>query len=277
MIIGARTHDFGVGEDISFAKRVELIKQCGYQSIQLAPAKALDEIPDIHGITMTHIEKIHETLTKASLPVSILGCYIEPAIDDEEERLRNVETFKNNIVFAKALGTSIVGTETTNLSMLKENNRENAYARLLDSVKRMTETAEKEGVFIGIEPVAEHTVNGPEMMKRLIDDVGSDKIKVIFDGPNMLLPETIKQQDAIFESTYKLLGERMEIVHLKNFVIEGGQKETVALDKGVVDLSKILTWLNKNKPNIPVLREESTRATDASDIQFIKSLIDPQI
>lgn len=273
MIIGARAHDFGNEENMSFPQKVDLIKQCGYESIQLAPAKMLNEIPDIHRMTMEHIEKIHDVLCRKSLPVSILGCYIDPALVDDEQRLKNVETFKQNIIFAKKLGTPIVGTETTRFPMPDENDREKAYARLLDSVKRMTETAEKEGIYIGVEPVAEHTMNNPEMTRRLIDDVGSDKVKVIFDAGNLLLPETVERQDDIFDSMYKLLGDRIEIIHLKTFIIKDGEKVGVPLDEGVIDFGKIFKWLNANKPNIPLLREESTRATDVGDIRYIKSLI----
>lgn len=272
MIIGARAHDFGMNENMTFVQRAHLIKACGYESIQLAPAKMLEEIPDVHSITMQNIETIQEVLVDAKLPVSILGCYIEPSVEDKEERLRNVETFKQNLVFAKHLDTPIVGTETTNFSMFAEADREKAFARLVDSVKRMAETAEKEGVYIGVEPVAEHTMNTPEMTRRLIDEVGSDKVKVIFDASNLLLPETVSKQDEIFKSVYELLGSEIEIIHLKNFVIEEGRKKSVELEKGVVDFKKIFAWLNIYKPNIPALREESTREMDVADLNYIKQL-----
>jgi len=271
MIIGARAHDFGT-ETMKLAEKARLIKECGYESIQLAPAKLLEEIPDIHSITMQNIEKIHEILVEAKLPVSILGCYIEPSVADKEERLRNVETFKQNLIFAKHLDTKIVGTETTRFPSDGETDREKVFMRLVDSVKRMAETAEKEGIYIGVEPVAEHTMNTPEMTRRLIDEVGSDKVKVIFDPGNLLLPETIDKQNEIFKSVYELLGNEIEIVHLKNFIIENGQKKSVELEKGMMDFAKIFTWLNANKPNIPVLREESTRGMDAADLAYIRQL-----
>lgn len=273
MIIGARAHDFGVDTNMTLLQKAKLIKECGYESIQLAPAKMLDEIPDIHSITMQNIENIHEILEEAHLPVSILGCYIEPALEDKEQRLRQVETFQKNIIFAKHLKTPIVGTETTNCPLLDERYREEAFIRLVDSVKRMAETAEKEDVYIGVEPVAEHTMNTPEMTRRLLDAVGSKKVKVIFDASNLLLPETVEKQDEIFASVYELLGDEIEIIHMKNFIIENGQKKSVELEKGVVDFHKIFSWLKVHKPHISLLREESTREMDVVDLPYIRSQI----
>lgn len=270
MKIGARAHDFGIGENLTFEQVIALIKACGYSTIQLAPAKAIAEIADIHSIKMKHIETINKILQNNCMDVSVLGCYIEPSINNREERLRNVATFQQNIRYAKYLGVNVVGTETTHFPMFNEDNRERAYENLKDSVKRMAETAEKEGVFIGVEPVAEHTMNTPEITRRLIDEVGSNKVKVIFDPSNLIAPEAVAEQHEIFKNTYELLGDYIVAVHVKDFVIADGQKKMVPLGSGVVEFPEIFKWLKVHQPDLPLLRENSQRDSDAADIAYIK-------
>ncbi|MFV0361699.1 MAG: sugar phosphate isomerase/epimerase family protein [Suipraeoptans sp.] len=272
MLIGARTHDFGIGEALKFEEKLELIKNIGYETIQLAPAKALDEIPDIHSIEEKHIDSIKKILYKVGLPVSVLGCYIEPSINDKDLRLRNVDTFCKNIKYAKILGAKIVGTETTHFPMSDLDNREKAYENLKDSVQRMAEVAEKEDIFIGVEPVAEHTINNSEIMRRLIDEVDSEKLKVILDPANLILPNKINKQRKIFKEAIDQLGDYVVAVHAKNFVIVNGKKQMVSLEEGVIDFADIGNWVKENKSHISILRENSSRVTDKKDIALMKEL-----
>lgn len=270
MRIGARAHDFGVGENLLFRQIVHRIKACGYSTIQLAPAKAIAEITDVHSIEMKHIEIIREILEQGKLDVSVLGCYIEPSINDLKQRLQNVATFQQNIRYAKYLGTDVVGTETTHFPMPDEADREKAFENLKDSVKRMADTAEEEGVLIGVEAVAEHTMNTPTMTRRLIDEVGSDKVKVIFDPSNLILPEMVERQHEVFKEVYELLGEDIVAVHVKNFIVADGAKKMVPLEQGLIDFPEVFKWLKTNRPHLPLLRENSQRDSDEADIAYIK-------
>lgn len=272
MLIGARTHDFGNQEELSFGEKLALIKRCGYETIQLAPAKALPEIKDIHSVSPRHIEAIRADLEKAALPVSVLGCYIEPSLSNRQARLRNVETFCQYLRYAKALGTQIVGTETTHFPMPDNQQREAAYRNLKDSVKRMAEVAEKEDVYIGLEPVAEHTMNDPEITRRLLDEVQSQKVRVILDPANLILAEQVDRQEEIIQQAQAFLGEQVVALHVKNFVVKDGEKQMVPLQEGVIDFTTIGAWVKDQKLDLPLLRENSLRASDQADIALMKRL-----
>jgi len=270
MKIGVRAHDFGRQSVDSLAAN---IREAGFECVQLAPTKALEGINGFGEITDRHLDAINTAFARENVEISVLGCYIEPSVTDSAQRLSNVEIFKANLTNAKKLGVKIVGTETTNLDIhTPEAEREKIYALLKDSVLRMVEQAEKEDIFVGIEPVAEHTLNTPELTRRLLDEVGSGKLKLIFDPVNLVLPHTIHEQDAIFTRLFDLCGEEIVAVHIKDIVIENDQKTWRNIGKGVINYPLIFDWLHKHKSEISILREGVQLNSYRQDIEAMENL-----
>jgi len=270
MKIGVRAHDFGRFSDV--ARQAETIKKAGFDCVQYAPAKAIEGLEHFDAITPEVLREVKAAFALHDVEITVLGCYIEPSLPDEQERLNNVRIFKDNLSHAKFLGVPIVGTETTGLNIhATEAERESAYARLKDSVLRMAEKAEAEGVFIGIEPVAEHTLNTPQLTRRLLDEVGSKQLKVIFDPVNLVLSHTIGQQDAIFNAMFDLLGEEISVMHIKDTVMEGQTKAWRKIGEGAINYALIFDWLKKHKPEMRLLREDVKMDSYKEDIAAMAS------
>lgn len=270
MKIGVRAHDFG---RLSESELPKIIKAAGFDAVQLALTKAITGINNFNDITEHHVMKVKEEFNNNNLEINVLGCYIEPSILDNEKRLRNVEIFKKGLEHAKVLGVNIVGTETTYFDIANEDKREETYQILKDSILRMVEKAEKENVTVGIETVAEHTLNTPQLTRRLLDEVGSDKLKVIFDPVNLILSSTAECQKEIYNDMFQLLGKDIVVVHLKDVVMENGIKQWRNIGDGIVNYNFIFKWLNKNKPEIRLLREHVRMDSYKKDLEAIKQLI----
>jgi sugar phosphate isomerase/epimerase len=265
---GARAHDFGRHTPDRLAS---MIKDAGFSCVQLAPAKAIEGIGRIPDINARHLEEIRQAFAKHELEIAVLGCYIEPSLLNEGERLANVQVFRDNLRHAKALGVKIVGTETTRLAAsTPPEEREKHYALLKDSVLRMAETAEQTGVNIGIEPVADHTLHTPELTRRLLDEVNSDKLKIIFDPANLLLPETLNEQDIIFTRMIDLNANDIAVMHIKNIIIENGKKIWCRLHAGIIDYTALFGWLNKKMPHLPLMCDEVRLENYHEDLQTLK-------
>ena len=270
MKIGVRAHDFGRQPAQALAAN---IKQAGFDCVQLAPTKAIEGITGFSDITENNLEVMHKAFLDNGLEITVLGCYIEPSVPDKETRLHNVDIFKANLTNAKKLGVQIVGTETTNMDIsTPQSEREKVYTLLKDSVKRMVEQADKEDVIVGIEPVAEHTLNTPELARRLLDEVKSDKLKIIFDPVNLVLPGTVHNQDKIFTELFSLLGEEIVAVHIKDIVIENNQKTWRNIGAGLINYQLIFDWLLKHKPEMRILREGVQLDSCKEDLQKMTNL-----
>ncbi len=265
MKIGARAHDFGKLSAENLAQRV---KTAGFDSVQLALPKAIEGIERVLDVTDSQLEGIREAFDKHKLEIHVYGCYVEPSLLDKEKRLEEVKKFCMGLTHAKKLGVPIVGTETTNFPIGGEG-REQVYALLKDSVLHMVECAERENVTIGIEPVADHTLNSPELAKRLIDEVGSTKLKIIFDPVNMLYHKE-QNQNETYEQYLKILGSYIVAMHIKDIVFEDGNKVWRNIGEGFVDYTSIIPWLKANKPQIHLLREHVKLDSYGKDVDMMR-------
>jgi len=271
MKIGVRAHDFG---RMPVNELAATIKNVGFDCIQLAPTKAIEGIGHFREITERYLDEIKSAVDGEKLEIRVLGCYIEPSLQDKDKRLEQVGFFINGLTHAKKLDIPIVGTETTHLNIdASSSEREEIFQLLKDSVLRMIEAAERENIIVGIEPVAEHTLNTPELCRRLMDEVDSDKLKVIFDPVNLVLPSTVHRQQEIFKQSFELFGKDIVAVHMKDIVIEDEQKVWCKIGEGVIDYAFIFDWLKENKPDMRLLREGVQMDSYKQDLEAIGRLI----
>ena len=269
MNIGVRAHDFGRHTSADLPR---IIREAGFEAVQLAIPKAIEGITAFSEIDDHLLEDIRSNFDKYGLEIAVMGCYIEPSLLDKAERLAQVETFKLGLSHAAKLGAKIVGTETTGLDIdAPSTEREKAYQLLKDSVLRMAEEAEKQGVCIGIEPVAEHVLNTPELAARLFDEVGSDKLRIIFDPVNLILPRTIISQLRIYDDLFTSLGDKISVLHMKDVDTNSGEKVWRNLGEGQIDYEFIFDWLHRSKPGIPLLREDAKMDSYKADIKTMQN------
>lgn len=268
MKIGVRAHDFGRHSATDLPR---IISRAGFKTVQLAIPKAVEGIGTFAEVDDRLLDEIHQQFNANQLEIAVMGCYIEPSLPDKDERLAQVKTFSLGLSHAAKLGINIVGTETTHFAIDAPNDqREKAFARLKDSVQRMAEEAEKQSICIGIEPVAEHVLNTPELAARLFYEVGSDKLRIIFDPVNLVLPHTIDNQWVIFKNFFDELGDKIDVLHMKDTDTTGGAKDWRNIGHGQIDYLPIFAWLHQHKPNIPLLREDAQMDSYKSDIEVMK-------
>ncbi|MDR2938994.1 MAG: sugar phosphate isomerase/epimerase [Clostridiales bacterium] len=267
MKIGVRAHDFGKKNEKDLAKE---IKCAGFDCVQLALTKAIEGIDSFDDITHKRIYNIKNEFDKNNIEISVLGCYIEPSIKDGAQRAKNINTFIKSFEHAKILGTNIIGTETTKYTA-PETKRGEYYEILKDSVKRIIEEAEKSDIIMGIEPVVEHTLNNSLLTRELLDQVGSKKLKVIFDPVNLILPNTAMYQELLFKKFFELLGDDIAIMHAKDISIENKVKDWRNIGDGVINYDYIFKYLSDFKPDLRVLREGIKPGTATKDMVALKT------
>ena len=265
MRIGVRGHDYGCASAPEMARR---ISEAGFSCFQLALHKAIEGVKPEYGfLNPGFCYDIRKAFEEKNLDVAVLGCYIEPAVTDEEKRLYDVKRFKEQIMYCRQLGSNIVATET---SRCDEQNRPRQYELLVDSVRQMTQMAEKFGVFVGIEPVLVHTLNTPELAARLLSDIASPNLQIVLDPINLLSVDNIERQHAIIDSCFDLFADRIVAVHAKDVVIENGSLKRCVIGQGIFDHRYFYKKLNKARPGISVLREEAHPETAHLDIAQLK-------
>jgi sugar phosphate isomerase/epimerase len=266
--IGVRAHDFGRKPAAELA---HIIAGYGFNATQLAAQKAISGVESYRSLGEGECAEIARAFAAEGIEIAVLGCYIEPALVDRDERLAQVELFGAGLRAARTIGAKCVGTETTRFEGA-DGDRQARYALLLDSVLRMAEAAEKEDVDIAIEPVHYHTLNTAELTFRLLREVGSDRVGVIFDPVNLLHPSLVRTQAAFWEECLDAFGGKVRAVHVKDARLGETGYCSCPLGEGVMDYEAVMGGLFRRGIDVPLLREELHPDHAASDRAYLSRL-----
>ena len=162
---------------------------------------------------------------------------------------------RKKITYASVLNPIAVGTETGIFKLGMTESKE-AYERVLTSMTELVAEAEKYNVCIGIEGVHCFVINTPQKLKRLIDDLDSDNVKVIFDIGGYLTPDTYINQDKIISDMFELLADKICVLHIKDYIIENGKFKGVIPTKGIINYKLIVDKMGEYGVDVPLISEE---------------------
>lgn len=253
MYIGMRGHDF---DTATIEALSEKCKEYGVGGVQLALMKSLADFKK-GMFTPEYATSIGDALKKNGVRVPVLGCYINPSDANEDTLKESMDYFIENLHYAKYIGADMVGLETCVYHDTERNKTEEAYQYLLKNMRVLVAAAEEIGVTIGIEGVHCHVINTPDRMKRLVDDLNSPNVCVIFDPVNYITYENYKNQDDIINRHFELLGDKTKALHLKDFKIVDDKTCYENPCGGLLNKDLIFRHLRAVNPDCPVMLEET--------------------
>jgi L-ribulose-5-phosphate 3-epimerase len=219
---------------------------------------------------------VGQAFQRHGVQIAVLGCYINPIHPDPQKRAELLGLFKEHIRFARDFGCSIVGLETGSVnadySPHPDNHGEQAFQQMLQSIATLVEEAEKFGVIVCIEGVTSHTVSTPAKMRRALDTIKSNNLQVIFDPVNLLSIDNYEDQDRVMKESFDLFGNRIAIIHAKDFKVEGGTLKQLRSGQGNLNYPLLLGWIKPRKPSISILLEESSESTVDDCLRFLNAV-----
>jgi sugar phosphate isomerase/epimerase len=217
---------------------------------------------------------IGRAFQKHGVQIAVLGCYINPANPDPVTRGQSLQWFKDHLRYARDFGCAIVGLETgtptVDYSPHPDTQSEPAFQTMLSSIAELVECAEHHGAIVCIEAVTVHTVSTPKRMKRVLDTIRSSNLQVIFDPVNLINQDNYKDQDRIMQESFDLFGDRIAIIHAKDFKIENGVYKQVKTGEGILNHKLFMNWVTARKPGISILLEEASEETAEACAKYIR-------
>lgn len=253
--IGIRAHDM---EKAPIETMVENMSKKGLKCTQLALSKAITDFnTDITAMTpgmALYLKKIFE---KNNVDISVLGCYQELGCADKNKFKDIAKIYKAHIRFASLLGCGMIGTETWTGAL--DAKSEEAFQILIENMREIVVYAEKMGVIIGMEPVAGHIVYDFKRARRVLDEINSPNLQLIFDPVNVITGENYEKQGDMIREAFELCSEEIVCIHAKDFIVEhDGKIKSVIAGDGMLDYKLLLGIIRKKKPFIHILLEETT-------------------
>lgn len=276
MQLGIRLHDI---KKAPLEERLAIASEQGFACGHLALAKVISEYPVNDGaLTPGFALYLKKLFAKNELDVAVLGCYLNLANPNEESLAKIKRRYLTNIRFASLLGAGVVGTETGAVNeeykFEERNHSDEALDIFIQNVRPVVEYAEKMGVILAIEPVAKHIVCNPKRARRVLDEIASPNLQIIFDPVNLLDHSNYQNREEIFAEAIDLLGEDIAMVHIKDFVVKDNELVSVAAGTGEMDYSQIIRFMKEKKPYIHATLENTVPENAVAAREYIQNLWD---
>lgn len=260
--LGLRLHD---GEKLPLEELLPLVRTKGFTCVHLALTKSLKDTPCTpSSLTPGYAGWLKRQFAKNELDVAVLGNYLNLAHPDPEVIRATQEKYYAHLRFASLLGCGMVGTETgapnPEYKFCPECRSEEALNTFIRNLKPVVRCAEQMGVIMAIEPVAKHIVWNAQRCRRVLDEIGSHNLQVLFDPVNLLSLDNMDHADEVIAEAIELLGPDIAMVHLKDFLPEdaGGQLKAAAPGMGGMDYTRVMRFLKSEKPYIYATLENTT-------------------
>ena len=263
MQIGIRLHDI---KKAPLEERLAIAHEQGFTCGHLALGKVINEYATDNGaLTPGLALYLKHLFERNELDVAVLGCYLNLANPNPESLKKITNRYMAHIRFASLLDVGVVGTETGAVNEAytfeERNHSEEALDIFIRNLRPVVEYAEKMGVIMAIEPVYKHIVCNAKRARRVLDEIGSPNLQIIFDPVNLLDISNYEKREEIFKETIEALGDDIAVVHLKDFVVEDGKLVSVGCGKGEMNYEQILSFIKNRKPYIHATLENTTPET----------------
>ena len=181
-------------------------------------------------------EALAPALARArALGVDVIGLNCYANLVHPTERLANVEHMRRALGFAAENGVpwvnAMAGTREASMSFWAyhpENYTEATWADLLASVRALL----RDDVRLTLEPYMLTPLATTDRLRRVLDDVGSDRLAICLDPVNLIEPREYHRSADVLGEMFAVLGDRIVAVHAKDHFMHR-QKATVQIDERV--------------------------------------------
>jgi sugar phosphate isomerase/epimerase len=192
------------------------------------------------------VQQITKAAGKAAIELSALSGTFNMAHPDPAVRRDGLEKFKVLCEVADRLRIPVVtlctGTRDP-ANMWKwhpANDSKEAWDDMVQSIEAALIIAENNSLILAFEPESENVANSASRARRLLDELGDPRLRIIIDPANLISPK--RDQKEVLEHAFTLLGEAIVIAHAKD---RNNDFKPCAAGKGVLDFEYYLRCLKE--------------------------------
>ncbi|MGJ5814629.1 sugar phosphate isomerase/epimerase family protein [Paludibaculum fermentans] len=231
----------------TFAERpFEKARRAGYAAVQYNMSCAgLDAMPD--AIPAGLAAAIRADAEAAGIQIAALSATYNMIHPDVEVRRKGLQRLRVLAEAAPGMGTRLLTLCTGTLDPEDQwrrhpgNDGAEPWQALLENMEQAIRIADEYDVELGIEPEHANVVSSARRARRLIDELGSPRVRIILDGANLFEAEPLDRQRAIVADGIELLADRISLAHAKDRLADGTFTRAGA---GVLDYGHYLARLH---------------------------------
>jgi sugar phosphate isomerase/epimerase len=223
----------------TLAAVLDAVRADGLEWVQLNLAVAgLPTVPAT--IPAALCEQVRQALAERGLRMAGLSGTVNLIHPDANQRAKAVRRLVGLIEAGPAMGADVItlctGTRDPDNMWRRhpDNDTPAAWSDLLAALAMLMPAAEAAGVRLGVEPEPANVISNAALARRLLDEVRSPALKIVFDGANLIAGRPRAKAGATLREAADLLGTDVVSAHAKNLNAEG-QEVPAADPAGIVD------------------------------------------
>jgi sugar phosphate isomerase/epimerase len=198
---------------------------------------------------------------------------IDPDEAKRQDGLRRLDVLASA---CRRMGTSVITLCTGSRdpkNMWKrhvDNDLPSSWNEMIASMKVALQSAERHDITLAFEPESANVVDNARKGRRLLDEIGSNRLKVVLDPVNLVAADQTARMTEIIEEAFELLAPDVVIAHAKDLNPQGGEGST-ALGKGYLDFDVYLRVLLSKLPKTPVIIHGVDEGQVAESVALLKT------
>jgi len=150
-----------------------------------------------------------------------------------------------------------------------ENQTPAAWKDLLASLSEALAIADQHNVTLAVEPEVSNVMNSAPKTRRLLDELKSDRLKVVIDPANLFHAGELPRMRQLLDETFDLLGPDIIMAHAKD-LSRDGQAGHEAAGTGVLDYDYYLDLLQNIGFTGPLLLHGLSESQVESCVAFLR-------
>ena len=151
-----------------------------------------------------------------------------------------------------------------------DNSSREAWADLIAAMQDALAIAGRLDVDLGVEPELANVIDSAAKARRLIDELGSPRVRIVLDPANLFERESLEDQRRIVGAAVDLLADRIVMGHAKDRAADGG---FVAAGAGALDYPFYLRALKRIGFSGPLVTHGLSAAEAPGVARFLTSAL----
>lgn len=273
MKICVRAHDL---EAEGTEPIITRLHDAGADGVQLVCFKSFKDIKNAPGdITEKRASDIGGAFKEANLSIELIGAYFNPVHSNSEKVNSGIGVFCDYLRVSGDLGCNIVGSETGSYNdepwiYHRKNRTREALQNVAGVFRKLCDAAAEYGAIVGIEGASGHVCYDVETLKKALQMIERDNLKVIFDLYNFMDGNNCRSYVDILAKGLAAFEGRIHCFHIKDCVFTGEGPRQCAVGRGELDFDSIIRMIKRYDENA-VLILEGTKSSDIKkSIEFLK-------
>jgi sugar phosphate isomerase/epimerase len=219
--------------------------------------------------------QIRQALAERNIRMAAVSGTFNMIHPNAEERRDGLNCVRELAFACRAMGTSTItlctGTRDP-VNMWRrhpDNDSPAAWGDLLASLRTALDMTAGSGVTLAFEPEVSNVVDSARKGRRLLEELGSPRLKVVMDGANLFHAGELPRMHAVLDEAFDLLGKEIVLAHAKD-LSHDGEAGHEAAGEGLLDYDYYLRLLHAHGFQGPLILHGLTEAQVGKSVRFLR-------